>query len=213
MWRASLPVWKAAIAPRGQHCFADVNPTFNWVRLARRVPVRVSLDRIPADETLVTGRTATMEILSQKPIGLTGLLGSPTPSGCSMVTTASRFDADPAQAGPYAATSPTGLRGTRPLQHEITRVRANEQFVVNLAAFPLAVKCGSPSIASPKGAEAELRAPSKPIAPARHWPKCHKRMLVLHHQGRLLVSSTEAYFPRERALASPNLRIMQNALI
>jgi hypothetical protein len=150
MWRASLPVWKAAIAPRGQHCFADVNPTFNWVRLARRVPVRVSLDRIPADETLVTGRTATMEILSQKPIGLTELLGSPTPSGCSMVTTASRFDADPAQAGPYAATSPTGLRGTRPLRHEITRVRANEQFVVNLAAFPLAVKCGSPSIASPK---------------------------------------------------------------
>jgi hypothetical protein len=213
MWRASLPVWKAAIAPRGQHCFADVNPTFNWVRLARRVPVRVSLDRIPADETLVTGRTATMGDPVAEANWPDRAFGFANPSGRSMVTTASRFDADPAQAGPYAATSPTGLRGTRPLQHEITRVRANEQFVVNLAAFPLAVKCGSPSIASPKGAEAELRAPSKPIAPARHWPKCHKRLLVLHHQGRLLVSSTEAYFPRERALASPNLRIMQNALI
>lgn len=55
MWRASLPVWKTAIAPRGATLLADVNPTFNWAWLARRVPVRVSLDHMPADETLVTG--------------------------------------------------------------------------------------------------------------------------------------------------------------
>src|ERR1700730_12103432 len=67
-----------------------------------------------------------------------GFLGSPTPSCCSMVATASRSGADPAQAGPYAATSPTGLRGTRTLQHEIPRVHGNEQFVVNLAALSLA---------------------------------------------------------------------------
>ena len=64
---------------QGAKLLADVNPTFNWVRLAQRVPVRVSLDHIPADETLVAGRTATVEILSQKPIGLTSLFGFANP--------------------------------------------------------------------------------------------------------------------------------------
>src|SRR5712664_1433343 len=63
----------------GAKLLADVNPTFNWVRLAQRVPVRVSLDHIPADETLVAGRTATVEILSQKPIGLASLFGFANP--------------------------------------------------------------------------------------------------------------------------------------
>ena len=64
---------------QGAKLLADVNPTFNWVRLAQRVPVRVSLDHIPADETLVAGRTATVEILSQKPIGLASLFGFANP--------------------------------------------------------------------------------------------------------------------------------------
>jgi RND family efflux transporter MFP subunit len=41
---------------------ANVNPTFNWVRLAQRVPVRIALDHVPADVRLVVGRTATVEI-------------------------------------------------------------------------------------------------------------------------------------------------------
>jgi multidrug resistance efflux pump len=41
---------------------ANVNPTFNWVRLAQRVPVRVKLDRVPDDVHLVSGRTATVSI-------------------------------------------------------------------------------------------------------------------------------------------------------
>jgi multidrug resistance efflux pump len=43
---------------------ADINPTFNWVRLAQRVPVRVELDPGPADVRLIAGRTATVVDLS-----------------------------------------------------------------------------------------------------------------------------------------------------
>jgi multidrug resistance efflux pump len=38
--------------PTGRELLADVNPVFNWVRLAQRVPVRVRLDRIPENMPL-----------------------------------------------------------------------------------------------------------------------------------------------------------------
>ena len=41
---------------------ASVNPTFSWVRLAQRVPVRIKLDDVPSDLLLVAGRTATVSI-------------------------------------------------------------------------------------------------------------------------------------------------------
>jgi RND family efflux transporter MFP subunit len=41
---------------------ADVNPTFTWVRLAQRVPVRIALDHVPAGTTLVAGMTCTVVI-------------------------------------------------------------------------------------------------------------------------------------------------------
>lgn len=44
---------------------ANVNPTFSWVRLAQRVPVRVTLDQTPNDIRLVVGRTATVEVFPQ----------------------------------------------------------------------------------------------------------------------------------------------------
>lgn len=46
----------------GNNLLANVNPTFNWVRLAQRVPVRIKLDSVPADTVLVSGRTATVEV-------------------------------------------------------------------------------------------------------------------------------------------------------
>jgi multidrug resistance efflux pump len=46
----------------GSTLLANVNPTFNWVRLAQRVPVRIALDRSERDE-LVAGATATVEVL------------------------------------------------------------------------------------------------------------------------------------------------------
>jgi RND family efflux transporter MFP subunit len=40
---------------------ADINPTFSWVRLAQRIPVRIELDRGgPGDVRLIAGRTATV---------------------------------------------------------------------------------------------------------------------------------------------------------
>ncbi len=41
---------------------ASVNPTFSWVRLAQRIPVRIKLDNVPAQLLLVSGRTATVSI-------------------------------------------------------------------------------------------------------------------------------------------------------
>jgi multidrug resistance efflux pump len=46
----------------GATLLASVNPTFNWVRLAQRVPVRIALDRAERNE-LVAGATATVEVL------------------------------------------------------------------------------------------------------------------------------------------------------
>lgn len=41
---------------------ANVNPTFSWVRLAQRVPVRVTLDALPQAVRLVAGQTATVVV-------------------------------------------------------------------------------------------------------------------------------------------------------
>jgi multidrug resistance efflux pump len=41
----------------------NINPTFNWVRLAQRVPVRIAIDRVPSETRLVAGQTATVEVL------------------------------------------------------------------------------------------------------------------------------------------------------
>jgi multidrug resistance efflux pump len=46
----------------GATLLANVNPTFNWVRLAQRVPVRIALDPAKRNE-LVAGATATVEVV------------------------------------------------------------------------------------------------------------------------------------------------------
>jgi RND family efflux transporter MFP subunit len=48
----------------GSTLLANVNPTFSWVRLAQRVPVRIKLDSPSEDLRLVVGRTATVAIES-----------------------------------------------------------------------------------------------------------------------------------------------------
>ena len=42
---------------------ANVNPTFSWVRLAQRIPVRIKLDPTGRDIRLIAGRTATVSIV------------------------------------------------------------------------------------------------------------------------------------------------------
>ena len=46
--------------PVSRELVADVNPTFNWVRLAQRVPVRIHIDEIPEGFLLVAGTTCTV---------------------------------------------------------------------------------------------------------------------------------------------------------
>ncbi|WP_318386073.1 HlyD family secretion protein [Enterobacter sp.] len=41
---------------------ADIKPNVPWVRLAQRVPVRIALDPLPANITLVSGTTCTVAI-------------------------------------------------------------------------------------------------------------------------------------------------------
>jgi RND family efflux transporter MFP subunit len=42
---------------------ANVNPTFSWVRLAQRIPVKIKLDPNAGDIRLIAGRTATVSIV------------------------------------------------------------------------------------------------------------------------------------------------------
>jgi RND family efflux transporter MFP subunit len=44
----------------------DVNPTFSWVRLAQRIPVRIAIDKVPDGVLLASGMTATVEVLPKK---------------------------------------------------------------------------------------------------------------------------------------------------
>jgi RND family efflux transporter MFP subunit len=46
----------------GSDLIANVNPTFNWVRLAQRIPVRIAIDTIPKGITLSAGMTATVVV-------------------------------------------------------------------------------------------------------------------------------------------------------
>ncbi|MGA3682101.1 efflux RND transporter periplasmic adaptor subunit [Pseudomonas graminis] len=46
--------------PESRELIADVNPTFNWVRLAQRVPVRIHLDHVPEGVVLAAGITCTV---------------------------------------------------------------------------------------------------------------------------------------------------------
>ena len=39
-----------------------VNPTFSWVRLAQRIPVRIEIDRVPAGVLLAAGMTCSVEV-------------------------------------------------------------------------------------------------------------------------------------------------------
>jgi multidrug resistance efflux pump len=48
--------------PPGPRLLADVNPTFNWVRLAQRVPVRIAIDQVPAGVVLAAGMTCTVVV-------------------------------------------------------------------------------------------------------------------------------------------------------
>ena len=49
-------------AAAGGEGLANVNPTFTWVRLAQRIPVRIKLDEVPQGVRLAAGMTCTIEL-------------------------------------------------------------------------------------------------------------------------------------------------------
>ncbi|RXZ36880.1 biotin/lipoyl-binding protein [Oxalobacteraceae bacterium CAVE-383] len=53
-------------ANSGRELLADVNPTFNWVRLAQRVPVRIHIDSVPEGRALIAGTTCTVVVKPAK---------------------------------------------------------------------------------------------------------------------------------------------------
>lgn len=46
----------------GNDLIANVNPTFSWVRLAQRIPVRIAIDDVPKGVVLSAGMTATVVV-------------------------------------------------------------------------------------------------------------------------------------------------------
>ena len=40
----------------------NINPSFTWVRLAQRIPVRIAIDHVPSHVRLIVGTTATVDI-------------------------------------------------------------------------------------------------------------------------------------------------------
>lgn len=71
----------------GRELLADVNPVFNWVRLAQRVPVRVAIDRIPPRTILSAGMTCTVIVhpAAAKTGSPTQAGGTPAPGKFSVV--------------------------------------------------------------------------------------------------------------------------------
>jgi len=54
---------------------AVIKPTFSWVRLAQRVPVRIAIDDVPEDIRLVAGRSASVTVLQPDENGSLAKLG------------------------------------------------------------------------------------------------------------------------------------------
>ncbi|CAH8239853.1 conserved hypothetical protein [Vibrio aestuarianus] len=47
----------------GANLLPNVNPNFQWIRLAQRIPVKVKLNNIPKDLQLRVGMTASVQII------------------------------------------------------------------------------------------------------------------------------------------------------
>jgi multidrug resistance efflux pump len=47
----------------GSNLLPNVNPAFSWVRLAQRIPVRITFENLPEGYHLIAGRTATVSII------------------------------------------------------------------------------------------------------------------------------------------------------
>lgn len=64
--------------PAGPELLANVTPTFEWVRLAQRIPVRIHIDKVPDGVLIASGMTATVVVEPAPPawVTLAALLGT-----------------------------------------------------------------------------------------------------------------------------------------
>jgi multidrug resistance efflux pump len=51
--------------PNGPQLLANVNPTFEWVRLAQRIPTRIHIDTVPDGVRISSGMTCTVVVTGQ----------------------------------------------------------------------------------------------------------------------------------------------------
>jgi multidrug resistance efflux pump len=51
--------------PNGPQLLANVNPTFEWVRLAQRIPTRIHIDNVPDGILVSSGMTCTVVVTGQ----------------------------------------------------------------------------------------------------------------------------------------------------
>jgi len=92
--------------PQSRDLTADVNPTFNWVRLAQRVPIRIHLDHVPDGVTLAAGQTCTVVIdeakRSKSANTAAGLAASPASASAVPAATAANAHVAPVSAASTA---------------------------------------------------------------------------------------------------------------
>jgi multidrug resistance efflux pump len=56
----------AANAASSTQGLPNVDPIFTWVRLAQRIPVRIKIDRVPQDLSLIAGMTCSVSVVGGK---------------------------------------------------------------------------------------------------------------------------------------------------
>jgi multidrug resistance efflux pump len=54
--------------PAGPELLANANPTFEWVRLAQRIPVRIHIDEVPEGVLISSGMTCTVVVQTPPPL-------------------------------------------------------------------------------------------------------------------------------------------------
>jgi multidrug resistance efflux pump len=86
----------------GQNMLPNVNPTFNWVRLAQRIPVRIAIDQVPPGVRLVAGQTATVKVLP----------GEAQPASARASAAAPAVSATPAAKAPAVAAEAPATKAT-----------------------------------------------------------------------------------------------------
>ncbi|WOC28235.1 HlyD family secretion protein [Pseudoalteromonas sp. N1230-9] len=58
----SAGISDSELSNTSDNMLANVNPTFSWIRLAQRIPVRIKIDRIPPEFNLIAGRTVSVSL-------------------------------------------------------------------------------------------------------------------------------------------------------